>query len=976
MASSISQNIAAIKLLLTRIGFILALISGALPVQAQIYVDTDATGANDGSSWTNAYTDLQDALAVATGNDQIWIAQGTYKPTTGTDRTISFTVTGAQDGLEIYGGFNGTETMLSERDVAAHPTVLSGDIGAPSDDTDNSYHVLFFDGGVAGPITNATVLDGVTGTGGNADASGTIPDDRGGGLFCDGGNACSPIIRNAIFTGNHATFAGGAIVNGSVGLVITNCTFTGNSTTGDGGAIYNSGGSPTITNSVFTGNSAGEGGAIFNIAASPAITNSIFTGNSAGIGGALFNAGGSPDITNSTFSGNTASNFGGAIHNDGASPTITNSILYGNNASSDGNEIFNIDFATPTLSHTLIAGGLAGISENSGSSTTDGGGNIDANPLFTDADGPDNTFGTPDDDLTLQAGSPGIDAGRVDTTGLGLPATDIAGGPRILGTAIEMGAYEGPLQVVITGAEGWRMMTTPAGGLSYAALLDTLWLQGIPGGDVETGFPNLYTWDEPNQVFQPVSDVNTVPDAGTGFIVYVYDDQDFDGTPEGFPKILSLSGGRTDGPVSPTLTYTPFTETGAIDTLGFNLVGNPYGVTIDWDNPGWTKTSLSPSIYVWDNATGNYLSYNGATGTGTFTEGLITPWQGFWVQAIGPMPAPALEFTEGIRTTGGVFYGAPVEGQTKQPVPQIRFTLKQEAEAGTSVRRLGSPSDGYGTAAVPVSPQNQRSDGLSSQAVVMFAAEGASAGKDRLDAWKLASLNADYLSLYTTSSEGYALDINALPLLADSTNASAIEVEMDLDGSSLNGKYTLSWNSQDIPEGWSARMTDLYTGAETNLSQAGEYKFTVENSKKATTKSPPGRGGSGPAGSGVSQPNSGTIPTVVEGKVKNHRFVLRVAPTEETNQQLPAEISISAAYPNPFSQQCNVDLALPETAHVQVVVYDVLGRKITTVVDGEMSAGYKTITMDAGAMGVASGVYLCRVKIGDHSETTKMTLIK
>ena len=123
--------------------------------QAQIYVDADANGASDGSSWTDAYTNLQDALSIATGTDQIWIAAGTYTPTVPLDagdaRTATFYISGDQDGLTIYGGFAGTETALSERDLVANKTLLSGDLNGDDtsggDNSENAYHVLVFDGG-------------------------------------------------------------------------------------------------------------------------------------------------------------------------------------------------------------------------------------------------------------------------------------------------------------------------------------------------------------------------------------------------------------------------------------------------------------------------------------------------------------------------------------------------------------------------------------------------------------------------------------------------------------------------------------------------------------------------------------------------------------------------------------------------------------------------------------------------------------
>ena len=77
---------------------------------ATIFVDQAATGANDGSSWADARTGLQDALATAAAGDQVWIAQGVYTP--GPSRFVEFRV---PSGVQLYGGFSGTENFLEER---------------------------------------------------------------------------------------------------------------------------------------------------------------------------------------------------------------------------------------------------------------------------------------------------------------------------------------------------------------------------------------------------------------------------------------------------------------------------------------------------------------------------------------------------------------------------------------------------------------------------------------------------------------------------------------------------------------------------------------------------------------------------------------------------------------------------------------------------------------------------------------------
>lgn len=256
------------------------------PSDNHFYVDADATGNNDGSSWANAFNDLQHALFLAEGCPlvtEIWVAEGTYYPTPGTDRLISFSM---KNNLALYGGFDGTETSLNERDWVNNVTVLSGDIGISNDNSDNSYHVIFNIN-----IDNTAVLDGFTITGGNANAG--PPNERGGGisnLFAD------ITLANCIITMNSAS-VGAGICNDLSDMSLDNCSFVSNSTnaTGFGGAMYNLSSNVNISNSNFENNEAAWGGAI------SIHVSSGFTGNH--------------NISNTTFISNLGTSGGGAIIN-------------------------------------------------------------------------------------------------------------------------------------------------------------------------------------------------------------------------------------------------------------------------------------------------------------------------------------------------------------------------------------------------------------------------------------------------------------------------------------------------------------------------------------------------------------------------------------------------------------------------------------------------------------------------------------
>jgi len=166
-----------------------------LSAQTTIYVNQNVPGGQqNGSTWADAFLDLQQALSVSVDGDEIWVANGTYYPTSGTDRSISFVM---KNGVKIYGGFLGSETNLSQRDLELHETILSGNLGLPNG-SDNSYHVLYGEG-----LDSTTVLDGFVVTKGIANGS----DDHaiGGGLLINPSssvyNTC-PIIQNCRFEYN------------------------------------------------------------------------------------------------------------------------------------------------------------------------------------------------------------------------------------------------------------------------------------------------------------------------------------------------------------------------------------------------------------------------------------------------------------------------------------------------------------------------------------------------------------------------------------------------------------------------------------------------------------------------------------------------------------------------------------------------------------------------------------------------------
>ncbi|MES2520540.1 MAG: choice-of-anchor Q domain-containing protein [Bacteroidota bacterium] len=416
------------KLLLILI--ILPMLSFTVFAQSTRYVNINVIGGNNnGTTWVNAYNNLQTALVAAQSGDQIWVAKGTYLPSAdasgatspSNNRTKTFVM---KNGVAIYGGFsgNGTETKLSDRDFKNNVTTLSGDIGTVNVNTDNCYHVVLNNFTQEIPLTNTAILDGFTISGGNA--NGTYPDFDGGGMY---NQYASPILNNLIFTSNNASKNGGGMVNfNSSAPSISNGIFSGN-TANTGGAMNNQTSSNAIlTNVSFVGNSATtNGGAMYNYnIVSPNLKNIVFSGNYADLGGGMYNEQrASPILINCTFSGNSARTDGGGLYNfNSSNPQIKNSIIWGN-----GNEITNISSSLPTYTKSVIK------TKNLGSGVFAG--NTDplfiSQPSFFDAP-------TTAGDLRLQLCSPIINLG--DNTGV--TSKDLDGNNRIFENTVDLGAYE------------------------------------------------------------------------------------------------------------------------------------------------------------------------------------------------------------------------------------------------------------------------------------------------------------------------------------------------------------------------------------------------------------------------------------------------------------------------------------------------------------------------------------------------------
>ncbi len=183
----------------------------------QVYVDKDATGLNNGTSWVNAFNDLQDAIAAVDyylNVKEIWIAEGDYYPSSTGDRNKSYVL---KDSVRIYGGFLGTEANRDDRQSDATLVRVSGDIGVLNDSTDNAYHVIKVDS-----TCLDCILDGLTIRFGEANGT-LVPAQIGGGLLIKG----KVLLDHLVIERNTTVLDGAAIYNSGSGAITTvkDCLF-------------------------------------------------------------------------------------------------------------------------------------------------------------------------------------------------------------------------------------------------------------------------------------------------------------------------------------------------------------------------------------------------------------------------------------------------------------------------------------------------------------------------------------------------------------------------------------------------------------------------------------------------------------------------------------------------------------------------------------------------------------------------------
>ena len=465
---------------------------------------------------------------------------------------------------------------------------------------------------------------------------------------------------------------------------------------------------------------------------------------------------------------------------------------------------------------------------------------------------------------------------------------------------------------------GWHLMANPMDS-TLGMLFSNVWTQGAVNSDAPGGSANLYTFSQDSNVFVSVTtDLDTTKvDAGEGILAYIFADDDYnDSDPPvggGWPKTLSNYG--TPFGTSATIPVKNLDHDGVSGTSGsegFVLMGNPFGWPLSAD-------SVIATIKRADQLANSYV-YRWDPVNEVYkltTTGSIDPYESFFVRVITSGTSANLNFDY---NDGVTAYSKTVAAEKN-----FEFTL------------------------------SQNESGLRSSSYLRFA-EDAKPGIDPYDGYYLGSYARNYANLYTMIGD-QSITINNLP----SNLGKATEYPVYLDAT-VGGEFELDWDAKSVPEGWKITLKEVSTGKEYDLSKESSIKFSSPKMKRSSIFTAMQND------KGVRAKESGTplfILTAQNGTVTGL----------EEDLGIPTEVELYQNYPNPFNPSSVIRYGVPSASRVQLEVYDMLGRKVMTLINNEMKQpGRYNVTFQARDL--ASGVYIYRLVIDSKVLTKKMTLIK
>lgn len=1095
------KTIMIIRTLSTAI-LILLLSTSMAMAQTTIYVDADATtGANDGSSWDDAYTEIADALKWAReqwdGDTaswdadnplNIWVAGGTYLPlydaadgqyTTDGGRDNAFVMV---EFVNVYGGFAGAEDPttfdLADRDFEANETILSGDLNGDDAVTGSGETLTFANNSdnvlrvVIGAFTNdeaSAALDGFTISGGNADGSGTLSlingqqvfSDTGGGMTLKSGrytimrtsiihnsatagggifgfnssftlsdvvvdrnsasigagvynSSGSPTLENITITGNRSEITGAGMENqNGSNPFLNNVVISDNYAQSSGGGMHNQESSPDLFNVFFSGNSGFNGGGIHNVlnsspvlqnviiigntarsdgggmysfdGSSPNLVNVMIAGNSAGNGGGgLFNIRNSlPVLTNVTLTGNTAFRGGGIFNANNSSPVLNNVIVWENMAAGDsqttGASIYNNNVGTvPEISHSLIAnsGGSSNWNSDVGQ---DGGNNIDADPGFTNP---------PGEDYSLLNTSPAINGGDPAANLSLFPGgpdnpVDLVGNPRVFDgetDVIDIGAYEfqgdpstirpddnNILYVSKTAVSGdgsgssWENAVTElAGALKWAR---EQWDGNAAGWDADNPL-NIWVAGGTYMPLYAAADGEYTADGGrdNAFVVVQFVNVYGGFVGDEDPATFDLSD--RDFETNETILTGDLNGDDQVNTVDGSLTfinrdDNTTHVVIGAFSEEEVNVTLDGVTVMGGNAEGTSELYS-VNGQQVF----IDVGGGVYIERGNLDLANSILTQNGSSNVGGGFFGS-----------NASLTL----ENTKIVQNRSSFGGGLSI--------NNGSDALLTGTLITGNDASAAGGGLSVFNAVVRVMNATvYGNLANEGGGIQVFDGGSADIVNTIFQENANTGGQSIQGSDIFNAESTVTVTYSLTQVWETGTGNI-VGADPQFSDPENGDFALTHTSPAINSGDPATDLSLFPGGPENPVDAAGKPRVFDGEtdvIDMGSYEFQGEPDVSVSVEgdgsgdlgdiLPKHMSLSQNYPNPFNPTTTIQFELPQAGPVLLEVYDMIGRRVATLISEQIAAGSHTATFDAGSL--SSGVYTYRLMAGGQVFTRQLTLIK
>lgn len=473
---------------------------------------------------------------------------------------------------------------------------------------------------------------------------------------------------------------------------------------------------------------------------------------------------------------------------------------------------------------------------------------------------------------------------------------------------------------------GWRLLGSPIQQTTYSDLFSSIWTQGFPGSNSENGDPTVFVYSEATRSYSIPNDAShtigttspTGNSAGKAVYVYVFEDDDFDGIPDVWPKPLVATGVPNIGDINVPLSRT-LPDDGSI---GWHLISNPFPYALDWSDVFDDAANIHAHAYVWNpNRIGgaDYINTDGDW------NGIIAPFQAFWVRAVD----------DNAEITFRASQASQLEATLFQEPERIGFTLSLET-------------------------------GSSSTWTSIFFDDEKALKPEVFNAYRLTSLSPSFIYLYTSDDNNDSSWLTNYQSFYDFTSA-VIPLHV---ASAHENTFSLRASDFNLPADISVSLIDHLSDATIRVDETFHYSFSLENSQVTQTNPKPDAPYLG-------WMHKDLVTTATNKEMGSSRFSLvinRLATNVVPDNDLPVSFRLGANYPNPFNPTTRIEFDVPESTHVRLEVFSITGQHVATMVNEIKQAGTHQILFDASHL--SSGVYLYRLQAGTFIQTQKMTLIK